>query len=42
MDADRVLVTGESMGGFMASRVACDLGDNFAALGPNYNSLLYS
>lgn len=42
IDADRVLVTGESMGGFMASRVACDLGDNFAALGPNYNSLLYS
>lgn len=42
VDSDRIFVTGESLGGFMASRVACELGEHFAGLGPNYNSLLYS
>lgn len=38
----QVYVTGVSLGGFMASRVACDLGEYFAGLGPTLNSLLYS
>jgi polyhydroxybutyrate depolymerase len=42
VDQDRILVTGESLGGFMASRVACEMGEAFAALGPTLNSLLYS
>jgi len=42
VDQDRILVTGESLGGFMASRVACEMGEAFAALGPTLSSLLYS
>lgn len=42
IDQSRVYVTGESLGGWMASRVACDLGGQIAALGATYNSVLYS
>jgi poly(3-hydroxybutyrate) depolymerase len=41
VDPGRVFVTGVSLGGFMASRVACEL-DGIAAIGATYNSVLYS
>ncbi|MGB7860672.1 MAG: hypothetical protein WBM90_09260, partial [Acidimicrobiia bacterium] len=37
IDQSRVYVTGESLGGWMASRVACDLGGQITALGATYN-----
>ncbi len=42
VDSTRVYVTGDSLGGWMASRVACELGDRLAALGPTVNAVLYS
>ena len=42
VDQERVFATGVSLGGFMASRVACEIGGHFAGLGPTLNSLLYA
>lgn len=42
VDTDRIFVTGFSLGGWMASRVACDLGDRIADLAPTFHSLLIS
>jgi poly(3-hydroxybutyrate) depolymerase len=42
VDQDRIFATGVSLGGYMASRVVCEIGEHFAALGPTLNSLLYA
>jgi poly(3-hydroxybutyrate) depolymerase len=42
IDHDKVFVTGFSLGGWMASRVACDLGDRVRAVVPTFHSLLIS
>jgi poly(3-hydroxybutyrate) depolymerase len=42
VDWDRIYVTGFSLGGWMASRVACDLGHRIAAVAPTFHSLIIS
>jgi polyhydroxybutyrate depolymerase len=42
IDPGRVFVTGFSLGGWMASRVACDLGERVRGVAPTFHSLLIS
>lgn len=42
VDDKRIFVMGHSNGGFMSNRLACEMADDFAAIGPNSAGLIFS
>ncbi len=42
VDNKRVFAMGHSNGGFMSNRLACEMADDFAAIGPNSAGLVFS